>query len=393
MTTLEHTSVRAEAHMLREQLVAWRRDFHRNPELAFEEHRSARIIAAHLRDLGYLVHVGVATTGVVAVLEGSRPGPVVMFRFDMDALPIAEESGRDYASQNAGVMHACGHDGHMAIGLSVATVMAKHSREMSGTLKLVFQPAEEDGDGAVAMIAEGVLENPRPDVFLAAHLWNDKPVGTVNVVSGGMMAGSSEWVCTVQGRGGHGATPHQTVDPVVAAALIVTALQTVVSRDIDPLEPAVVTVGTIHGGDARNIIPDRVELSGTLRAYTPQVMETVLSRVRDIVIGVAAASGATADLRVVSETPPVVNDQGVAEVVRAAARAVVGPTGVLCERVAFSEDAAFFLQEVPGCCFLVGSADPERGLDVPHHNPRFDFDEDALPLATAVMVEAAARYL
>lgn len=197
----------------------------------------------------------------------------------------------------------------------------------------------------------------------------------------------------MQGEGGHGATPNQTVDPVLAAALIVTALQTVVSRDIDPLEPAVVTVGTIHGGDARNIIPDRVELSGTLRAYTSQVMKTVLSRVRDIVIGVAAASGATADLRIVSETPPVVNDQEVADAVRAAARAIVGPIGVLCERVAFSEDAAFFLQKVPGCCFLVGSADPERGLDEPHHNPRFDFDEDALPLTTAVMVEAAARYL
>jgi amidohydrolase len=175
--------------------------------------------------------------------------------------------------------------------------------------------------------------------------------------------------------------------------LIVTALQTVVSRDTDPLEPAVVTVGTIHGGDARNIIPDRVELSGTLRAYTSHVMETVISRVRDIMVGVAAVSGATADLRIVSETPPVVNDREVAEVVQSAATAVVGPTGVLCERVAFSEDAAFFLDKVPGCYFLVGSANPERGLDVPLHNPRFDFDEDALPLATAVMVEVAAHYL
>jgi amidohydrolase len=385
---------RADAESLREQLVAWRRDFHMHPELGFQEHRSASLVADHLRDLGYRVQTGVANTGVVGLLEGDRPGPVVMARFDMDALPIAEENETDYVSQNPGVMHACGHDAHMAIGLGVATLMARHRNEIAGVLTLVFQPGEEGMNGAEVMVKEGVLENPRPDVFLATHVWNQKPVGTVSVAPGAVMAAAEEWSCAVRGKGGHGALPHQTVDPVVAAAQIVTTLQTVVSRNVDPLETAVVTVGTIHGGDAFNVIPNQVDMTGTIRTYSPQVRKAILRRVREVVEGVAAVCGAEAELEITSLTPAVANDPQVTEVVRAAAEAVVGVGNVFSdERTMGSEDAAYFMQDVPGCYFFLGSANAERGLDAPHHNPHFDFDEDALPLGLAIFMHALAHYL
>jgi amidohydrolase len=385
---------KAEAEGLREQLVAWRRDFHMHPELAFQERRSARVIADYVHELGYQVQTGIAKTGVVALLEGQRPGPVVMVRFDMDALPITEENETDYVSQNPGVMHACGHDAHMAMGLAVATLMMKRRDEISGTLKLVFQPAEEGANGAEEMVKDGVLENPRPDVVLTTHVWNETPVGLVAVSPGAIMAAAEKWNCTVRGKGGHGALPHLTVDPIVAAAQIVTALQTIVSRNVSPLEAAVVAVGAIHGGNAFNVTPPQVEMTGTIRSYDPAVRETVLRRVRQVIEGVAAACGATAELEIIPLTPAVVNDADVTEVVRAAAEAVVGPENVLSgERTMGSEDAALFMQDIPGCYFFVGSANAERGLDAPHHNPRFDFDEDALPLGVAILMQAVAHYL
>jgi len=385
---------RAEAEALREQLVSWRRDFHRHPELALQEHRSAGIIAQALQDLGYDVETGVAETGIVALLRGDESDPVVMARFDMDALPICEANETAYVSQNRGIMHACGHDGHMAIGLGVATLMARHRDELAGTLKLVFQPGEEGGDGAKIMVNEGALEDPHPDVALIAHLWNEKAVGTVNVTAGAVMAAAEKWFCTITGKGGHGALPHQAVDPIVAASHVITALQTVVSRSVSPLESAVVTVGSVQGGNAFNVIPDCVELSGTIRTYDSHVREDVLRRVREVVKKVAAGCDASTDLQIAHLTPAVVNDSKIVEVVREAAKAVVGPENVMSgERTMGSEDAAYFMQEVPGCYFFVGSANSARGLDKPHHNPRFDFDEDALPIGVAVMTEAIKHYL
>ncbi len=385
---------RAEAEALREDLVSWRRDFHRHPELALQEHRSAGIIAEMLRELGYEVQTGVAKTGVVALLKGDQPGPVVLARFDMDALPILEANKTDYVSQNPGVMHGCGHDGHMAIGLGIATLMARHRGALSGTLKLVFQPGEEGGDGAKMMVTEGVLENPRPDVALITHLWNEKPVGTVNVTPGAVMAAAEKWACTVRGKGGHGALPHQTVDPIVAASHLVTALQSIISRNVSPLETAVVTVGSFHGGNAFNVIPDRVDLTGTIRTYDAQVRERVLNRVREVVQNVAVGCGASADLEIEHLTPAVVNNPDVVKVVREAATAVIGEKSVESgERTMGSEDAAYFTREIPGCYFFVGSANSERGLDAPHHNPHFDFDEDALPIGVAVMARSIAHYL
>jgi amidohydrolase len=389
-----HADFKAEAEALRGQLVAWRRDFHMHPELGFQEHRSAGIVADKLRELDYQVQTGVAHTGVVGLLESKQPGPVVMFRVDMDALPITEENETEYVSQNPGVMHACGHDAHMAIGLGVATLMAQRRDEMTGTLKLIFQPGEEGMNGAEVMIQESVLENPRPDVFLATHVWSDKPVGTIDVTPGAVMAAADKWTCTVQGKGGHGALPHQTVDPIVATAQIVTALQTIVSRNVSPLETAVVTVGMVHGGDAFNIIPPQVELTGTIRTYNPRVRETIWQRMREVVEGVATACGTKADLEMIPLTPAVINASEIAEVVRAAAEAVVGPENVFSgERTMGSEDAAYFMQDVSGCYFFVGAANAERGINAPHHNPRFDIDEDSLPLGVAVLTHALAHYL
>ncbi len=381
--------IRMDANSLRGELVAWRRDFHRHPELALQEHRSAGIIAEELRGLGYEVETEVADTGVVGLLQGSESGPVVMARFDMDALAVLEENETDYASENQGVMHACGHDGHMAIGLGVATLMARYRERLPGTVKLVFQPGEEGARGAPLMVEAGVLENPRPDVVLAAHIWNELPVGTVDVTPGGVMAAADKWVCRVQGRGGHGAMPHLAVDPIVAASHIVTGLQTVVSRCVSPLETAVVTVGSFRGGDAFNVIPDYVDLSGTIRTYDEHVRGDVVRRMRQVIEQVAAAHGASADLQVEHLTPAVVNDPEVVRRVRAAAEAVVGAEVVTSgQRTMGSEDAAYFTREVPGCYFFLGSANPEKGLDAPHHNPRFDFDEDVLPAGAAVITAA-----
>lgn len=385
---------RSEALSLRQQLVSWRRDFHRHPELALEEHRSAGIIAEELDDLGYHVETRIAETGVVGLLEGDEPGPVVMARFDMDALPVEEANETEYVSENPGVMHACGHDGHMAMGLGVATILARHRDRLAGSVKLVFQPGEEGGDGAKRMVEEGVLENPHPDVALIAHLWNELPLGVVDVTVGPVMAAAERWTARISGRGGHGALPHRAVDPILAASHIVTALQSVVSRNVSPRAAAVVTVGTFHGGNAFNVIPEAVELSGTIRTFDRDVRDRVLKRVREIIESVAAASEASADVQITRLTPAVTNDPEVVAVVRKAAEGVVRQENVRSgERTMGSEDAAYFTEQVPGCYFFVGSANAERGLDASHHNPHFDFDEDALPIGVAVMTASIFHYL
>jgi amidohydrolase len=382
-----------EARGLRDELVGWRRDLHRYPELGFEEMRTAGIVAGELAGFGYGVQTGVAKTGVVGLLNGSGSGPVVMLRFDMDALPVQEANEVEYASQIPGKMHACGHDGHLAIGLGVAKLLAHHRDRWLGTLKLVFQPAEEGMGGAEMMVQEGVLKNPPVDVVFALHLWNNLPLGQAIVTAGPLMAASDLWELTITGRGGHGAKPHQAIDPIVAAAQVIVGLQTIVSRSIDPQEPAVVSVGTIHGGQAFNIIPPQVELIGTIRSFDPEVRRTVLCRLQEIVEGICRAMGAQADLRIIPTCPAVINDPIVTGMTRAAAEAVLGPENVRGgERTMGSEDAAFYLQKVPGCYIFLGAANAERGLNYPNHNPHFDFDEDALPLGVAILAQACLLY-
>ncbi len=375
-----------EARELFPYTQALRRDLHQHPELGYREVRTAGVVVRELRQLGLELRSGIAETGVVALIEGARPGPCVLLRFDMDALPIEEQTGAPYASCEAGQMHACGHDGHVAIGLTVARLLQQHRAELSGSVMLVFQPAEEGLNGAERMIAEGALEGQSPVAALAVHLWNDFPVGTMAISAGPLMAGSAVFRVQVQGRGGHGASPHQTADPLLAAAQIVTALQSVVARNVAPLEAAVVSVCSLRAGEAFNVIPDQAELRGTLRWFTPTVGQTLRQRFEQIVRGVGAAMGCAVTIEVRDLTLPVINDAAVIEQVRSVARRILPEAQLIGEyRTMGSEDWAFFLQQVPGCMVFVGSANEEKGLNAPHHHPRFDFDEAALPQAVALV--------
>ena len=382
--------VRNDAQDLREQLVAWRRDLHRHPELGFEEKRTAGIVAAHLKQLGLTVQEGVAQTGVVGLLEGTHPGPTLLLRFDMDALPIEEENDIPYRSEHPGRMHACGHDGHVAIGLGTATLLARYREHLRGRVKFIFQPAEEGMGGAARMVEEGVLEAPRPDLAFGLHLWTDLPTGRVAAQSGPFMAAAGFFSVDVVGRGGHGAQPHLTVDPLVAAAQIVTALQTIVSRNANPLDTLVVTVGELHAGTTFNVIPAQATLRGTVRAFSMNTMQMAHSRLRSLAEGIAQAHGARADVRTEVISPPVVNDERAAEIVREAVRHVVGDEGnVRIDPIMASEDMAEFLTRVPGCFFFVGARNEAKGIVYGHHHPRFDIDEDALPIGVEVMTATA----
>lgn len=383
-----------EAEQLFEYTRSLRRDFHRHPELGFQEVRTAGIVARELNGLGLEVSTGIAETGVVAVLEGARPGPVVLARFDMDALPIVEETGAPYASENPGVMHACGHDGHTAIGLTVARLLKEHQDEMFGAVKFVFQPAEEGQGGAERMVAEGVLESPKPDLTLSLHLWNNEPLGWLGVVPGPMMAAADEFTVRITGKGGHAALPNLTVDPVVAAAQMITALQTITARNVSPLESAVVSVTSLHAGEAFNVIPSQVELKGTVRTFEPEVRDTVLARFDEIVQGIAAAFGCQVSIDMVRVTPSLINDAEISSRVQQVARQLLPQNPLVTDyRTMGSEDMAFMMEQVPGTYFFVGSANPNRGLDATHHHPRFDFDEAALPKAVALMSASIYDFL
>jgi len=378
-----------------------RRDFHMHPELGFEEVRTAGIVAKELRALDLETTTGIAETGVVALLEGGKSGPVLLLRFDMDALPITEETGAEYASTTKGKMHACGHDGHVAVGLTVAKMLSEVRDDLAGTIKFVFQPAEEGvvnqqgRSGAGQMIHEGVLESPKVDYALALHLWNSKPLGWLGIGTGPMMAGAEYFKVTVYGKGGHGAMPQVTVDPIVAAAEIISALQSVVSRNISPLKPAVLTVASIQGGEAFNVIPSKVEMTGTIRTFEPEVRETVVRRFDEIVKNTAETMGCTVDLERRRISPAVINEAKITESVQKAAQRLYPETEINTGNYLTmgAEDMAFMIEKVPGCYFFVGSANAEKGLNYDHHHPKFDIDEASMPRAAALMAAAVMEIL
>ena len=394
------TDFLTQAEELFEYTQSLRRDFHIHPELGFREVRTGGIVAKELQALDMEVTTGVAKTGVVGMLEGAKPGPVVLVRFDMDALPVTEQTGASYASTSPGVMHACGHDGHTAIGLTVAKILHACRDQLAGSVKFIFQPAEEgtcgeEIGGNEMMIREGVLDNPKPDLALSLHLWNEQPLGWVGVASGPVMAGAEEFKITVTGKGGHGAIPNLTVDPVVASSQIVTALQSITSRNIAPLQAAVVSVTMIHAGETFNVIPPEAKMEGTIRTFEPAVRETVLRRFEEIIQGVAGALGCTAEVKVKRLTPALINADEIAQRVQESARRVLpganlDTTGHLTMG---AEDMAFMLEKVPGCYFFVGSANAEKNLNYGHHHPKFDFDEAALSRAAALMAEAVTDFL
>lgn len=389
-----------EAHELFPFTQSMRRDLHMHPELGFREFRTAGIVAKELEALGLEVTKGVGKTGVVGLLEGSKPGPTLLIRFDMDALPIVEETGAEYASQNPGVMHACGHDGHTAIGLTVAKILHQHRADLAGTVKFCFQPAEEGNNGEEfggneTMIRDGVLDGPAVEKTLALHLWNEKPLGWIGAAGGPVMAGAEAFTIKLTGKGGHGAAPHQTVDPIAAAAQIVNALQTIVSRNLDPFKPAVVSVTTVHAGTAFNVIPQEAELTGTIRTFDPEVRRQVIERFEALVQNVAEAMNCQARVEVVRVTPAVINDAGLASKVQAAARRILPDSSLDTSPYLTmgAEDMAFMQEKVPGCYFFIGSNNAEKHLDYGHHHPRFDFDEEALIRGAALMAGAAAEIL
>lgn len=391
---MAHDDILTQARALSGQLAEWRRDLHRQPELAFHEHRTASVAARHLAGLGMEVQTGVGRTGVVGVLEGAQDGPTVMLRFDMDALPIQEETGLPFASQTPGRMHACGHDGHVAIGLGVASLLASRQSQLAGRIKFVFQPAEEIANGARAMIDDGVLRNPVPDVAFGLHLWSLIPVGQAVVKAGPLWASADRFDVELTGRGSHGAMPHQGVDTITVAAFAISQLQTVVSRSRDPLAPAVLTIGTVQGGSAFNIMAERVHLSGTLRTFDEDVRRGIIRRMHGVLAGVAAAHDAHYELTFSDYAPPLVNDPGATEVVRAAATAILGAEAVSEEPMMMvAEDMAEYLNRVPGSFFVLGAMKNGEGAAEPHHSPRFDIDEAALPLGTAILARAALAYL
>jgi amidohydrolase len=377
-------------------LIATRRDLHRHPELAYREVRTAGIVSERLRGAGYAVQTGIAETGVVGTLHGGAgDGPTLLLRADMDALPIREECTHNFVSTVDGAMHACGHDAHVAIGLAVAERLARTRGAWAGTVKYLFQPAEEGGGGAARMIAEGVLNGV--DAALGLHVWASMPSGEIGVVPGPFMAGSVDFDLTVHGRGGHGAMPQETVDATLAAAQIVVALQSIVARNVSPLDTAVVSVGAFRAGMAHNIIAERAKLQGTIRAFDPEVMQRLRERVAQVAAGVCAALGAEHDLHFREDAyPPTVNHAGVAEAVRIAAVEVVGAGWVRTDaavRTMAAEDFGEFLLRVPGCYFFVGGRNVASGAVHPHHSPRFDLCEDALPVAVDVLERAARRVL
>ena len=376
----------------RSELVRLRRDFHRFPELGFQERRTAGIIAEFLRGLGLAPSTGVAETGVVTLINPDAEGPTLLLRADMDALPIHEIDGRDYGSAHAGVMHACGHDGHCATLLTACSVLKRESASLGGRVKVIFQPAEEGLGGARRMIEEGVLDAPRVDAALGLHFWSGLPTGQVSVSPGATMAAVDEFHLRIVGRGGHAAHPHETCDPVVAGAALVTALQTLVSRRHDPLHSLVVTVGEFHAGSAFNIIPGEARLSGTVRCFDKAIWEAIPEQLEHVAAGICHAHGCGYELDYQRQNIPLVNDVAMAELVRETAVDLLGADKVLEVRTLGGEDMADVLDRVPGCFFFVGSGSEAKGITAGHHHPAFDLDEDALAIGVELLVRAARRY-
>ena len=371
------------------EVVATRRDLHVHPELGFEEHRTSAMVAERLGALGFEVHTGIGQTGVVGVLRGTRPGTTIMLRADMDALPIDEENDVPYRSETPVHMHACGHDGHVAILLGAARVVAARRDEVAGTVCFLFQPAEEGKGGAKAMVADGVLERFGIERAYGLHLASAHPVGQLGFREGVFYASSDSIEITIEGKGGHGASPHLSVDPVYVASQFVVAVQQVVSRQIDPIEPAVVTIGAINGGTTHNVIPSRVRLLGTVRAFDAGVRERMSERIERVLRGVCESSGATYDYEYLWRYPVTSNDVEQTRYVRALAERVAGAEHVAdVPKLMGAEDFSFFAERVPACFFSLGSnGGPSSAF--PHHHARFDIDESALATGVRMMTALA----
>lgn len=395
MSEIDH--LKTEIDELVPDMVAMRRDLHEHPELAFEEVRTSGIVAGRLRALGLEVQTGVAKTGVIGMLKGGKAqsgAKTLAIRADMDALPIHELNDLDYSSTVDGKMHACGHDGHTSVLLAVADILSKRREDLTGNVKFVFQPAEEVIGGAEPMVKEGAMQGV--DNIIGLHLFSSYPLGRVGVRSGPTFASADKFVLKIHGKGGHAAMPEAAIDPIVVAAYITTALQTLISRETSPFDPAVITIGRIDAGSAFNIIPEVAELQGTMRAYSTEHREKLVRRITELAQGIASGMNASCEANFFDGCPPCVNDPAMTDTVRLAAESTVGAQSVdTGEEVMTtgSDDMAYFLQTVPGCYFIVGAQNSEKGARYPHHHPRFNIDEDAMPVAVEVLTRTALEYL
>ncbi|EHR77703.1 peptidase M20 [Thermococcus litoralis DSM 5473] len=368
-----------EALKIKDQIIAWRRDFHMHPELGYEEERTSKIVEEHLREWGYRIkRVG---TGIIADIgKGEK---TVALRADMDALPVQEENDVPYKSRIPGKMHACGHDAHTAMLLGAAKIIAEHENELPNKVRLLFQPAEEGGNGALKMIEGGALEGV--NAIFGIHVWMELPSGVVGIREGPFMAGVGRFEVEIEGKGGHGASPHETIDPIPIAAQVILAFQTIISRNLNPLESGVVSVGSIKAGEAFNVIPERVYMSGTYRFFTSETKSLIEKRIEEILKGTTLANNASYGLKIEEVGPPTINDPEMVSL----ARKVAQNLGLKVEEVPKTmgaEDFAFYLQKVPGAFIALGIKNEEKGIIYPHHHPRFNVDEDVLHLGTALEV-------
>ncbi|MFL5562779.1 MAG: M20 family metallopeptidase [Gemmatimonadaceae bacterium] len=388
-TSVSPAASRVSEDSVRETVIAWRRHLHQHPELSFHEERTAQFVADTLASFGSLEISRPTATSVVARLKGPRSGPVLAMRADIDALPIEEKNTHAFVSTNPGVMHACGHDGHTSMMLGAAKVLVARRNELAGEVRFVFQHAEElNPGGAEELVKAGVMDGV--DVVIGAHLWLPMPFGKVGVRGGALMASPDNFVITVSGSGGHAAIPHETVDSIAIAAQVITNLQHVVARNVDPLAPAVVSVTRIASGTTYNVIPGSVELAGTVRTFDETLRARIPELMKRIVAGITAAHGATFTFEYDRGYRPVVNDERATDLLR---RAVVRALGreVLVEPspTMGGEDFSAYQQKVPGAFFFIGARDEERGITQPHHHECFDLDERALDSGTRIFVAAA----
>jgi amidohydrolase len=376
---------------LKDLIINTRRDLHRIPETAYTEKKTSAYVADYLTKEGLDVQTEIAQFGVVGLMDTGKPGPTLMIRADMDALPLNEDTGLAFASQHKGAMHACGHDSHMAMVLGAATVFKKVKNELSGTIKFLFQPAEEGPGGAKPMIDAGVMDNPKVDYSIGCHVWPQLPEGTIGVKSGPLMAAMDRFDIKIFGKGGHGAMPHLCVDALEVGTQVVNALQRIVSRHMDPLAPTVVTVGTFHAGTAFNIIPGEAELSGTTRSFDLNFWKSSQERIEKIIRGVCDSMGAEYELNFAFAYPPTINDEFMADVVGRCAAMVVGKEGVLVpDKIMGGEDFSFYAQKSKGCFFFLGVG---REGSTPVHNAKFDLKEDLMLLGVETYCRVALELL
>ena len=376
----------SEAERIKDEIITWRRDFHMWPELGYEEERTSKIVGEHLREWGYSIRrVG---TGIIADIgKGTK---TIALRADMDALPIQEENDVPYKSKIPGKMHACGHDAHTAMLLGTAKIIAAHKDELNGRVRLIFQPAEEGGNGAVRMIEGGALEGV--DAIFGFHVWMDLPSGIIGIKDGPFLAGAGVFEGRVLGKGGHGASPHEAIDPIPIAAEAILAFQTIVSRNVNPIETGVVSVTSVHGGTAFNVIPEEVGFRGTFRFFKPEIGELIQKRMEEILEGVTKAHRGKYELNIEELTPPTINNPEMASFARKVAQKYGLEYGEVRPTMG-AEDFAYYLQKVPGAFLALGIRNEEKGIIYPHHHPKFDVDEDVLYLGTAMEVALAFEFL